>query len=71
MKLRNSICWLVYHLELGPLGNVLLDFAFARRRAVFPNHFRDWGASNARNCSLATRCAHFNYHSALSIQRAL
>jgi hypothetical protein len=30
MKLRNSICWLVYHVELGPLGGVLLDIAFGR-----------------------------------------
>jgi hypothetical protein len=30
MKLRNSICWLVYHVELGALGGVLLDVAFGR-----------------------------------------
>jgi hypothetical protein len=30
MKLRNSICWLVYHVELGPLGGLLLDVAFGR-----------------------------------------
>jgi len=30
MKLRNSICWLVYHLDLGPFGALLLDVAFGR-----------------------------------------
>jgi hypothetical protein len=30
MKLRNSICWIVYHVELGPLGGWLLDVGFGR-----------------------------------------
>jgi len=30
MKLRNSICWIVYHVELGPLGGLLLNVAFGR-----------------------------------------
>jgi hypothetical protein len=39
MRLRNTLCWLVYNFDLGPFGPWILDLAFGGPARILPDAF--------------------------------